>query len=241
MTRLTDKPANARLTKGRKIALYGAVAVVHAGLFAAVGLMAVKGTVPEFAEPVIVELVRWTKPPEPPVDMAVTPQRGGGSPKAPSVVRAPKVPVVVKEPEIVAPPSPAPEQPLVVGRSDSGPPSTSQGQGGIGDGTGSGIGSGDGDGRGQGPRLVRGPSPAELRSVHPREAFRKRQGGRAMLSCRIRLDQRLESCSVVDETPQGMGFGDAALAASRYFRFDPPVRAGQPVAGASVQVGVVWP
>lgn len=241
MSRLTDKPANARLTRGRKIALYGAVAAVHVGLFAAVGLMAVKGEVPEFAEPVIVELVRWTKPPEPPVDLAVTPQRGGGAPKAPSVVREPKLPVEVKEPEIVAPPKPAQEQPVVVGRSDSGTPSTSQGQGGVGDGTGSGIGSGDGDGRGQGPRFVRGPTPNELRSVHPREAFRKRQGGRATLNCRVRLDQRLESCSIVDETPLGMGFGEAALAASRYFRFDPPLRGGQPVAGAFVQVGVTWP
>ena len=241
MNGLNDKPAKSRLTKRRKFALYGAVAAVHAALFAAAGLMVVKGTVPEFTDPVIVELVSWTKPPEPPVDLAVTPQRGGGAPKALSVVRTPLTPVEVKEPEVVAPPKPAPEQPIVVGRSDSGTPSTSQGQGGVGDGTGTGIGSGDGDGRGQGPRLVRGPSQGELRAVHPREAFRKRQGGRATLSCRIRLDQRLESCSVVDETPQGAGFGEAALAASRYFRFDPPVRAGQPVAGASVQVGVVWP
>lgn len=241
MDRNTDTPSKPRLTKGRKLALYGAVALVHVGVFAGVGMMAVKGTVPDFPQSMIVEVVRWTKPAEPPLDLAVTPQRGGGAPKAPSVVRLPKIVPEVAEPEIVAPPTPAPEAPLVVGRSDSGEETPSQGQGGTGDGTGRGIGSGDGDGRGQGPRLVSGPTQGELRSVHPREAFRKRQGGKATLSCRIRLDQRLESCSVVDETPAGAGFGQAALAAARYFRFEPPIRAGQPISGAPVQVGVEWP
>lgn len=241
MTRIQEKSSKAGLTKGRKLALYGAVALVHAGVFAGVGMMAVKGSVPEFAQPVLVELVHWSKPPELPLDTALTPERGGGAPKAPSVVRLPKHVPDVSKPEIVAPPKPAPEVPLVIGRSDSGEQTPSQGQGGTGDGTGQGIGSGDGDGRGQGPRLVRGPTQGELRAVHPREAFRKRQGGKATLSCRIRLDQRLENCAVVDESPPGLGFGQAALAASRYFRFEPPVRAGQPVSGASVRVGVEWP
>jgi len=241
MTRKTDKPGKGRISSKGKLALYGGVALVHAALFAFAGMMAVKGTAPEFVSPVVVELVRWTRPPEPPLDTSLTPERGGGAPKAASVVRLPENPPQVAQPEVVAPPEPAKEAPLVIGRSDSGEQSPSQGQGGIGDGTGQGIGSGDGDGRGQGARLVRGPTQGELRSVHPREAFRKRQGGRATLNCRIRLDQRLEGCTVVDESPEGLGFGQAALAASRYFRFEPPVRSGQPVAGAPVRVGVEWP
>lgn len=66
-------------------------------------------------------------------------------------------------------------------------------------------------------------------------------GGQAVLSCRIRLDTRLEGCRVVDEAPPGMGFGAAALAAAIYFRFQPPTRDGVPVDGQEVPVAVLWP
>lgn len=221
---LTDhRTAGLKANRGRKLATYGVVAVAHAGLLLALGHMDVDSAGVTLADPMIVELVR-PDPPPPPLDVRPTPERGGGAPKAPSVVRP--VPQPVPEPEVVAPPTPAREQPpLVIGRSDDQGPTPGLGQG----------------GEGQGPRLVRGPSQAELRAVHPREAFRRRQGGRATLSCQIRLDTRLEACRVVSESPQGLGFGEAALLASRYFRFEPPVRGGQRVAGASVQVGVEWP
>jgi len=240
---LTDhRTAGPKANRGRKLATYGVVAVAHAGLLLALGHMDVDSAGVTLADPMIVELVRPDPPPPPPppLDVRPTPERGGGAPKAPSVVRP--VPQPVPEPEVVAPPTPAREQPpLVIGRSDEQGPTPGLGQGGEGQGTGRGVGEGDGDSRGQGPRLVRGPTQAELRAVHPREAFRRRQGGRATLSCQIRLDTRLEACRVVSESPQGLGFGEAALLASRYFRFEPPVRGGQRVAGASVQVGVEWP
>lgn len=238
---LTDqKTAGPKAHRGRKLATYGVVAVAHAGLLLALGHMDVDSAGVTLADPIIVELVRPEPASPPPLDVQPTPERGGGAPKVPSVIRP--APQSVPEPELVAPPTPAREQPpLVIGRSDDQGPTPGLGQGGEGLGTGRGIGDGDGDGRGQGPRLVRGPSPAELREVHPREAFRRRQGGRATLSCQIRLDTRLEACRVVSESPQGLGFGEAALLASRYFRFEPPVRGGQRVAGASVQVGVEWP
>ena len=219
----------------------GVVAMIHLGVFGVLGRMSVPVEAVAFVPAILVELE--PKPviePEIP-DTLPTPERGGGAPKAPSVVRLPVKPPVQITPEVVAPLNPAPEQPLIVGRADSGVPSASQGQGGIGNGTGKGLGDGDGDGRGQGPRLVRGPTNAELRQVHPPEAFRKRQGGQATLNCKIRIDQRLEDCVVVEESPSGLGFGRAALAASTYFRFEPPVRAGSPVSGASVRVGVQWP
>lgn len=81
----------------------------------------------------------------------------------------------------------------------------------------------------------------ELRALHPREAFRQRRGGQATLACRVRLDTTLSDCRVVDETPHGMGFGQAALAASRYFRFRPPTQNGAPIDDREVRVGVEWP
>lgn len=219
----------------------GLVGAAHLALLVGIGLMKVEGDIVMPSSPMIIDLLPMVPPvPLPVPDKPPTPRRGGGAPPAPSIVHTPPVATDVP-PEVSAPLTPAPEQPLVVGRSSSGEVSSSQGQGGIGTGTGGGIGDGEGDGRGQGPRLVRGPSTAELRALHPREAFRRRQGGSARLSCQIRLDRLLEGCTVVSETPAGMGFGVAALSATRYFRFEPPVRNGQRVAGATVQVGVEWP
>lgn len=217
----------------------GVVLAVHVGLFASLGLMAVKGSVPTFVPAMLVELV----PPEPqplPIDEKPTPLQGGGAPAAASITHQPPKAVVPK-PELLAPPTPAPVVDLVVGASAESDNTPGLGQGGQGDGTGRGEGDGRGDGRGQGPQLIRGPSQAELRTLHPREAFRRRQGGRALLSCTIRLDTRLENCTLVSESPAGEGFGAAGLAAARYFRFAPPVNRGQRVAGATVQVGVEWP
>jgi len=45
----------------------------------------------------------------------------------------------------------------------------------------------------------------------------------------------------MEEAPPGMGFGQAALAASVHFRFQPPVRDGAPVDNQEVPVVVIWP
>ena len=41
------------------------------------------------------------------------------------------------------------------------------------------------------------------------------------------LDQRLERCRIFSETPEGRGFGVAALQAAGFYRFDPPRRGGR--------------
>ncbi len=62
--------------------------------------------------------------------------------------------------------------------------------------------------------------------------------GRAELSCVIRLDNRLDDCRIVDETPPGLGFGAAGLQVSGFFRFQPPTENGRPVQGQRVTVGI---
>lgn len=230
------RKANTAVRKG-----WAAVAVVafHVAVLGMVGLMVVQGEDIPAARAIQVELERPVVPP-PPVDLKPTLSRGGGAPKAPSVLHTPP-PRPVREPEVIAPLVKAPEPALVIGGSDAQGPTSGFGQGGQGGGTGSGIGDGAGDGAGQGPRLIRGPTAAQLRAAHPPESFRRRQGGRVMLSCRIRLDTQLENCTVLSESPTGRGFGSAALSVASHFRFEPPVRAGQRIAGATVQVGVDWP
>lgn len=215
----------------------------HLALFFLLGRLQPEHDSPDIMRPIEVELVRPSPAPPPVVTPRPEPEpakaAGGGAPAAPSVVRTPPL----KRPhpaEIMAPPTPAPEPSLIVGAAAASDPTPGLGQGGQGTGTGGGgVGSGSGPGAGDGPpRLLQGPTQGQLRDLHPREAFRRRMGGRATLVCRVRLDTRLEACRVTEESPPGLGFGQAALAASAHFRFRPPTRDGRPVAGAEVTVGV---
>lgn len=222
----------------------GLVALLHLGAFVLLGVGR-PGARPDAPPPlIVVDLIPFERPepppPPPPVEPAVT--QGGGAPAAASSVRPPRRRPTPPPPEVVAPPRPAPEQPLVVGAAPEPGPTPGQGQGGQGTGSGGGSGSGVGPGVGDGPpRIIRGPTVGELRALHPPEAFRRRRGGQATLACRVRLDTTLSDCRLVDETPPGMGFGQAALAVSRYFRFRPPTQNGAPIDGREVRVGVEWP
>ncbi|HRO32727.1 MAG TPA: TonB family protein [Brevundimonas sp.] len=181
-------------------------------------------------------------PPEaepPPQEREIEQTPGGGRPAAPSVVRpavAPDIPA-----EVAAPPTPAPEQPLVIGMASDASETPDMGQGGEGTGTGTGHGDGAGSGAGPGgrPVFVRGPDLREIVAHYPPAARAARLDGQASVSCRVRLDQRLEDCRVLRETPAGHGFGAAAVAvAERAFRFRPRTVRGRPVADAEVVVGV---
>lgn len=219
----------------------GLVVLLHLGAFVLLGVGRPEPPLVTTLPPILVDLVP-SPPIPPPPPSAPAASQGGGAPAAPSVVRPPPPRPAPPRPEIVAPARPAPEQPLIIGVAPEPSPTPGPGQGGQGTGSGGGSGSGVGPGVGDGPpRIIRGPTVGELRTLHPREAFRRRMGGRATLACRVRLDTTLSDCRLVDETPRGMGFGQAALAASRYFRFRPPTQNGAPIDGREVRVGVEWP
>ena len=241
MSRRSSSP-NGRLTLA---GVATSVGLLHLALFALLGHLRPTTQSTPSSRPVEVELVRPSPIPPlpvPPPPRTPTPTAGGGAPSAPSIVRPARPRPVQPPPELTAPPRPAPEQPLVIGVASSPSPSPGSGQGGQGAGQGGGTGSGVGRGAGDGRfRLLRGPTIGELRRLHPPAAFRQRIGGQSTLSCRIRLDTRLEDCRVVEESPIGMGFGPAALAASIHFRFQPPIRDGAPVDGQEVPVVVIWP
>lgn len=217
------------------------VVLVHAGLFAAVGMGRVESIDAAVRAPIEVELFRpYTPPPPPPPPPAAVADPGGGAPAAPSRVHVTPQPPE-RPPELpVAPPTPAPTPTLVVGASPTASLNTGLGQGGEGTGTGSGTGEGDGPGSGSGPMILRGASSGEILAFVPPEARRQRRPGRSAVNCVIRADTRLEGCRVVDESPGGFGFGDAAVrVAETHFRFRPPTTAsGRPVDGFRVTVTV---
>ena len=217
------------------------VAVLHGGLFLALST-STDLPLPTASLPAIeVELFRPVDPPPPPPPPPEPPApvSGGGAPAATSRIHTPPKPRPVER-ELPAPVVQAPKPALVVGVAPVATPTPGFGQGGQG--TGSGTGSGDGDGPGVGgtpPRFIAGPTSRQIADAAPAAARRGRIDGMVTLRCVIRLDSRLENCRVVNETPSGMGFGEAAVRiAIDRFRFAPPTRQGRPVSGAEMPLGI---
>lgn len=235
---MSSRPSS-RTVRLAKASVTVGVGLLHLVLFGLLGRLPPDIAPTPLSRPVEVELVRPSPIPPPPLPPPPKPARAesGGAPPAASRTHSPPR-KVERPPELTAPLRPAPQPPLVIGVAPEAGPTPGQGLGGEGAGSGVGVGSGAGGSR---FRLLRGPTQADLRAVHPPAAFRRRMGGRVSLSCRIRLDTRLEGCRVMEETPPGMGFGQAALAVSVHFRFQPPVRDGAPVDNQEVPVVVIWP
>lgn len=220
----------------RAFAVFAGVAGGELGLALLLGQ--VKGRAPDAlgAQPRPVEVVLYNPPPpislEPPA-----PETGGGAPAAPSRIHTSPPPKQDRPRELPAPPQTAPEPALVVGVAPTPSPEPGFGQGGLGSGTGSGVGSGSGPGAGSTrARVLRAPPVSEIRANHPRAA--RSRYGNAALSCVVRLDQRLEACQVISESPPGLGFGEAALRLADQYRVLPPTEDGRPVDGQRLVVGI---
>ena len=61
-----------------------------------------------------------------------------------------------------------------------------------------------------------------------------------LMACRITEAGRLEACTIKSETPQGLGYGAAALALAPIFRMPDVDQNGRPVAGRTVQIPIMW-
>ena len=90
------------------------------------------------------------------------------------------------------------------------------------------------------PDWAERPSAALVQRYYPSQAQRRRIGGRAEISCTVSLQGLAENCTVVSETPEGAGFGQALLKASSSFRFRPMTIDGCPVDGGKINVPVLF-
>jgi protein TonB len=223
----------------RRLGIVAGVTAAHLVLLVVIGRGEASG--PALVEPPSFNVTLFRPPPPPPPPPPpLTPSvvQGGGAPAAPSRVHLTPTPPTIP-PELVAPPTPAPvPDPILVGAAPIASPTPGMGQGGEGTGTGGGRGDGDGPGSGgTGPMILRGATQGEILSIVPPEARAARRAGRASVNCVIRLDQRLDDCRVVSETPEGLGFGQAGLRAAAFFRYRPPMNAaGRPIEGQRVTV-----
>jgi len=79
---------------------------------------------------------------------------------------------------------------------------------------------------------VRGPTAEDLKGAFPLEATAAT--GRAVLKCHVSVDQSLDDCSVIEESPPAQGFGRAALGLAAGFRMTPKTYDDEPQGGAPV-------
>lgn len=88
------------------------------------------------------------------------------------------------------------------------------------------------------PDWQRLPTQEDIARYFPKAANEEDLAGRAVLSCTVGVDGRLAGCSAEAITPEGAGFGEAAVAMSEVFRMRPKTLNGNPVAGGTVRIPI---
>lgn len=90
------------------------------------------------------------------------------------------------------------------------------------------------------PDWLEKPTGEDLSRFFPQRAADEYVGGKATIVCTVNADGRLIDCVVDRETPEGYGFGDAALSLSAMFRMKPKTIDGAPVDGGKVTIPLVF-
>lgn len=86
------------------------------------------------------------------------------------------------------------------------------------------------------PRWLKLPDAADMARYYPATAGR--QDGAAKIRCVVTAAGTLENCAVVSETPEGLGFGAAAVAMSASFQMQPRTVDGVPVGGTVINIPI---
>ncbi len=84
------------------------------------------------------------------------------------------------------------------------------------------------------------PDYAAVAAAYPAKAKAAKLGGRATLNCEFNREGRLRNCEVITEEPKHEGFGEAAELLAKAFRAPSKMSDGSSIAGASVQLPVVF-
>ncbi len=90
------------------------------------------------------------------------------------------------------------------------------------------------------PDWVKRPTAESLLSVWPKESMSKGIGGRAVIGCDVSRQGVLVKCMVVSESPEGSGFGQAAIAMTPQLLMSPKKIDGVAVDGGKVQIPLTF-
>src|SRR5258708_11062404 len=87
------------------------------------------------------------------------------------------------------------------------------------------------------PRFIERRSASDLAAAYLHGAAVVGMGGKALLRCQVGQGGRLDGCQVKSETPEGAGFGGAALRLARSYRVDPESAPAPASGGLALPIG----
>jgi periplasmic protein TonB len=90
------------------------------------------------------------------------------------------------------------------------------------------------------PSWLQRPTARQVADLYPHIAAERGISGGATLMCEVIGTGAVRNCSVIDESPKGRGFGEAALASARLFKLNPRTVDGEAVEGAKVRIPLVF-
>lgn len=90
------------------------------------------------------------------------------------------------------------------------------------------------------PEIKQGPDATAMLNAIPPRAARSRTEGEARLQCKVTRAGALTGCTVAEESPEGFGFGAAALMLAPSFVMTPEIRDGDPVDGGDVTLPIAF-
>lgn len=88
------------------------------------------------------------------------------------------------------------------------------------------------------PDWERLPGGQEFARYYPEAAQRANLAGRAAIRSEVTAEGGLDKCVVTEESPGGVGFGEAALKLSSLFKMRPQTKDGLPVRGGVVNIPI---
>jgi TonB family protein len=88
------------------------------------------------------------------------------------------------------------------------------------------------------PDWVRRPSREDIARYYPKAAIKEDLAGSAFLVCDVDAEGRLVGCKAEKVSPEGAGFGEAAVAMAEVMRMHPQTMDGRPVAGGVIRLPV---
>lgn len=84
------------------------------------------------------------------------------------------------------------------------------------------------------------PDGRAFARFYPERALERTRGGRVTVRCNVNASGALVNCVVVNEDPEGWGFGEASLRITREFRVKPQTADGTPTDGGQITFPIRW-